>query len=84
MTDEELNEKATAEHADFVASEDQAELRSEIERLRTLIAYAECRGAGPYAMPSNCPWCGYTPGAYKRSHAPECAAFTENREVRRR
>lgn len=59
-----------------------APLVAEVRRLRGLIKAAECQGAEQYAIHANCPWCGYAPGNHKRSHAPECPAFTENGDVR--
>lgn len=53
-------------------------LRSEVERLRGLIAEVE---AGPEWRGERCPWCGASVDA--PTHAPDCPAFSARGEVRR-
>lgn len=73
-----------AKDAEFIAAArtDVPALLAEVERLRGLIKAAEMNGCYPTEVRGNCPWCGYAPGNYKRSHAPECPAFNEDRSVR--
>lgn len=75
---------ATTEDLAFCsrARADVPALVAEVRRLRELVKAAELNGCYPTEVRGNCPWCGYAPGNHKRSHAPECPAFTENREVR--
>lgn len=61
----------------LVAMEQVKELLAEVHRLRWLIKEAEKSDRG-----DTCPWCQYYVGDFKRKHAPECPAFTENGDVR--
>lgn len=59
---------------------DVAHLRSEVERLRGLIAEAEWVSGGYIMGPASCPWCAYP--VKEDGHSPKCPAFSARGEVR--
>lgn len=72
------------EHRPCAVCRDEAEmarLRSEVERLRGLIAEVEWVSGGYIMGPPSCPWCAYP--VKEDGHAPDCPAFSARGEVRR-
>jgi hypothetical protein len=90
LTDEEqelINEKAEAEHASWVASEERRELEKDNERLRALLAGVQWIWTGRLfngLMVMRCHWCHHeqTPPRQLTYHADDCPAFTVNGVVK--
>lgn len=92
MTEAELEQLSEDSKNDrhIIVGSDIRRLVNEIRRLRGLVKAAEKAGTNalysddgePLLVPHNCPWCHYAVGDWKRRHAPECPAFTEEGEVR--
>lgn len=81
MTDEELAD-VEASGGEWANGTTVLLLVAEVRRLRALVKRAESSGSGEWAKKTNCPWCNYAVGDWKRRHSPECPAFTESGAVR--